>query len=75
LAGPLHRRPQTRTGLLRAVPAVADGHPQGQLIAPLAARTAALVARAAEVEAANAELSTRLELGGVASSRSPAYQP
>jgi hypothetical protein len=44
---------------LRAVPAVADGHPQGQLIAPLAAQTAALVALVAEVEAANAELPAR----------------
>jgi hypothetical protein len=55
----LARCPHIRTGVLRAVPAVADGHRQGQLIAPLVAQTAALVARVAEVKAANAELPAR----------------
>jgi hypothetical protein len=52
----LVRCPHIRTGILGTVPAVADGLPQGKLIAPLAAQTAALVARLAEVKAAERQI-------------------
>ena len=41
---------------MRAVPAVADGLPQGKVITPPAAQTAALVARLAEVKAAERQI-------------------